>query len=50
MGNIAHLRNQFKSINTFAQNLESYHDYIKTLILEKNTPAIPFPKDVLCQV
>ena len=29
MGNIAHLRNQFKSINTFAQNLESY-DYIRT--------------------
>ena len=39
MGNIAHLRNQFKSINTFAQNLESY-DYIRTLILERNIPGI----------
>ena len=31
MGNIAHLRNQFKSINTFAQS----NDYIISLILER---------------
>ena len=38
MGHIAHLRNQFKSINTFKKG----YDYIITLIRRGKVPYISF--------
>ena len=49
IGHIAHLWNQFKSINTFAQ---SYDHYITLNWRRKkrSQPWVSFTKDALCQV
>ena len=55
MGHSAHLRNQFKPINTFAPNYDFIITYQSSLCWELNGPYLwnlesPLPKDALCQV